>query len=129
MFVATIALFLGINAFTTGIWGAPPDEALDSLFPNDPDSFWRLTDGTVWRYENIGIFVTTLVVTGLLFLLFQKTRFGLAMRGVASNGESAPPRRHPDRPHPRRLVGHRRRPRRARRRDGRRAARARSRRR
>ena len=45
--------------------------------------------GTVWRYQNIGIFVTTLVVTGLLFLLFQKTRFGLAMRGVASNADSA----------------------------------------
>ncbi len=89
VFVATIALFLGINAFTTGIWGAPPDEALDSLFPNDPDSFWRLTDGTIWRYENIGIFAVTLVVTAMLFLLFAKTRFGLAMRGVASNGESA----------------------------------------
>ena len=31
----------------------------------------------------------TLVITGLLFLLFQKTRFGLAMRGVASNTDSA----------------------------------------
>ena len=31
----------------------------------------------------------TLVVTAILFLLFAKTRFGLAMRGVASNGESA----------------------------------------
>ena len=89
VFVATIALFLGINAFTTGIWGAPPDEALDSLFPNDPDSFWRLTDGTIWRYENIGILAVTLVVTAILFLLFAKTRFGLAIRGVASNGESA----------------------------------------
>ena len=33
--------------------------------------------------------MTTLVITGLLFLLFQKTRFGLAMRGVASNADSA----------------------------------------
>ena len=88
VFVATIALFLGINALTTGIWGAPPDEAIDSLFPNDPEDFWRVA-GTVWRYQNIGIFVTTLVITGLLFLLFQKTRFGLAMRGVASNADSA----------------------------------------
>jgi branched-chain amino acid transport system permease protein len=88
VFVATIALFLGINAFTTGIWGAPPDEALDSLFPDDADDFVRLF-GTVWRYENIGILVTALVVTALLFLLFQKTRFGLAMRGVASNAESS----------------------------------------
>jgi branched-chain amino acid transport system permease protein len=88
VFVATIALFLGINALTTGIWGAPPDEAIDSLFPNDPEDFWRVA-GTVWRYQNIGIFLVTLVITGLLFLLFQKTRFGLAMRGVASNPDSA----------------------------------------
>ena len=88
VFVATIALFLGINALTTGIWGAPPDEAIDSLFPNDPEDFWRVA-GTVWRYQSIGIFVVTLVITGLLFLLFQKTRFGLAMRGVASNPDSA----------------------------------------
>jgi branched-chain amino acid transport system permease protein len=88
VFVATIALFLGINAYTTGVWGAPPDEALDSLFPNDPDDFVRIFDA-VWRYQAIGALVVTLVVTGLLFLLFQKTRFGLAMRGVASNADSA----------------------------------------
>ena len=88
MFVATIALFLGINAYTSGVWGAPPDELLDSLFPNDPDDFVRLF-GTVWRYKDIGTLAVTLVITGLLFLLFQKTRFGLAMRGVASNTDSA----------------------------------------
>ncbi len=88
VFVATITLFLGINAYTSGVWGAPPDELLDSLFPNDPDDFVRLF-GTIWRYKDIGTLAVTLVITGLLFLLFQKTRFGLAMRGVASNGESA----------------------------------------
>ena len=41
VFVATIALFLGINAYTSGVWGAPPDELMDSLFPNDPDDFVR----------------------------------------------------------------------------------------
>lgn len=88
VFVATIALFLGINAYTTGIWGAPPDEALDSLFPNDPDDFARIF-GAVWRYQFIGALVVTLVMAGLLFLLLQRTRFGLAMRGVASNADSA----------------------------------------
>ncbi|MET0146054.1 MAG: branched-chain amino acid ABC transporter permease [Ilumatobacteraceae bacterium] len=88
VFVATIALFLGINALTNGIWGTPPEESLDSLFPNDPDDFVRLL-GTVWRYTSIGALVVTLAVTALLFLLFQKTRFGLAMRGVASNAESS----------------------------------------
>ena len=88
VFVATIALFLGINAYTSGVWGAPPDELMDSLFPNDPDDFVRVF-GTVWRYEDIGTLAVTLVITGLLFLLFQKTRFGLAMRGVASNPDSS----------------------------------------
>jgi len=88
VFVALIALFLGINALTTGIWGAPPDEQIDSLFPNAPEDFWRIAGG-VWRDRDIGALVVTLVITALLFLLFQKTRFGLAMRGVASNAESA----------------------------------------
>lgn len=86
--VALIALFLGINAFTSGKWGALPQEELGSLFPNKPADFVRLF-GTVWRYEYIGILVVTLVLTGLLFLLFKRTRFGLAMRAVASNSESA----------------------------------------
>ncbi len=88
VFVATIALFLGINAFTTGYWGAPPEERLDSLFPNDPDDFLRIL-GTTWRYVSIGALVVTLVVTFMLFVLFKRTRFGLAMRGVASNPDSA----------------------------------------
>jgi branched-chain amino acid transport system permease protein len=87
VFVALIALFLGINALTTGLWGAPPPEAIGSLFPNAPTDFVRVFD-TVWRYRDIGNLVLTLLVSGLLFLLFQKTRFGLAMRAVASNPES-----------------------------------------
>jgi branched-chain amino acid transport system permease protein len=88
VFVATIALFLGINAYTSGVWGTPPDEAIDSIFPNDPDDFVRLF-GTIWRYKDIGALILLLVVTGLLFLLFLRTRFGLAMRGVASNAASS----------------------------------------
>jgi branched-chain amino acid transport system permease protein len=88
VFVATITLFLGINAYTSGVWGAPPDELMDSLFPNDPDDFVRVF-GTIWRYKDIGTLAVTLVITGVLFVLFQRTRFGLAMRGVASNADSA----------------------------------------
>jgi len=87
VFVALIAVFLGINAFNTGMWGAPPPEAVGSLFPNAPEDFVRLL-GTVWRYRDIGTLAVTLVVTALLFTLFQKTKIGLAMRAVASNTES-----------------------------------------
>ena len=88
VFVALIAVFLGINAFTSGRWGAPPPESMPSLFPSDPEDYVRLL-GTVWRWDDIGALVVTLVVTALLFLLFGKTKVGLAMRAVASNPESS----------------------------------------
>jgi branched-chain amino acid transport system permease protein len=88
VFVALIAIFLGINAFDTGRWGAPPTENIDSLFPNEPDDFIRVGDA-IWRLEDIGTLVVTLLVSALLFLLFAKTKVGLAMRAVASNAESS----------------------------------------
>jgi branched-chain amino acid transport system permease protein len=88
VFVALIAVFLGINAFTTGRWGAPPTEDIDSLFPNEPDDFLRVF-GAVWRWEDIGTLIVTLVASALLYLLFGKTKIGLAMRAVASNAESS----------------------------------------
>jgi branched-chain amino acid transport system permease protein len=88
VFVALIAIFLGINALTTGRWGAPPTENIDSLFPNEPDDFVRIF-GAVWRWEDIGALIVTLLASALLFLLFAKTRIGLAMRAVASNPESS----------------------------------------
>jgi branched-chain amino acid transport system permease protein len=88
VFVVAIGLFLGLNSLAGAIWGAPPQETMPSLFPNEPDDFQRIF-GASWRYQSIGILVVGLVVTGLLFALFNKTRFGLAMRAVASNADSA----------------------------------------
>ena len=88
VFVALIAMLLGINALDVGSWGAPPSEEIDSLFPNEPDDFIRMF-GAVWRWEDIGTLVVILVVSALLFLLFGKTKVGLAMRAVASNSESS----------------------------------------
>ena len=88
VFVITIALFLGLNSLASMIWGALPSEAMPNLFPDEPDDFVRIF-GAVWRYEAIGILVVALVLCGLLFLLFAKTKFGLAMRAVASNSDSA----------------------------------------
>jgi branched-chain amino acid transport system permease protein len=88
VFVALIAILLGINALDVGKWGAPPSEEVDSLFPNDPDDFIRVL-GAVWRWEDIGTLIVVLVTSALLFLLFAKTKVGLAMRAVASNAESS----------------------------------------
>ena len=88
VFVVSIALFLGINSLAGLIWGELPDELMPNLFPDEPDSFVRILDAE-WRYENMGVLVVALVLSGLLFLLFKKTKFGLAMRAVASNSDSA----------------------------------------
>lgn len=88
VFVALVAIFLGINALTSGRWGAPPQETIGSIFPNDNDDFMRI-GGAVWLYRDIGTLLITLVAAAALFVLFQKTKVGLAMRAVASNPESS----------------------------------------
>lgn len=87
--VASIGLFLGINALAPFAWRVTNPEKFPSLFPNKSDDFVRI-GGATWRYERIGILVVTLVLSGLLVLLLQRTKLGLAMRAVASNPESAP---------------------------------------
>jgi branched-chain amino acid transport system permease protein len=87
--VIAIGLFQGLNSLSGMLFprsgqGLP----FPSLFPNDPDDFVSIF-GAAWRTERIGVFVVVLVITALLFALFQKTKIGLAMRTVANNGESA----------------------------------------
>lgn len=88
IFVVTIALFFGLNSLASAIWGALPQEVMPSLFPSAPGDFARIF-GAVWRYESMGALLVALVLMGLLFFLFAKTKFGLAMRAVASNPESS----------------------------------------
>lgn len=88
VFVVSIALFLGLNSLAAMIWGSLPPEQMPNLFPDAPTDFVRIF-GAVWRYEYIGVLCVALVLMGALFLLFAKTKFGLAMRSVASNPESA----------------------------------------
>jgi branched-chain amino acid transport system permease protein len=87
--VALIGLFLGLNALAPFVWKVTIPEAFGSLFPDDADDFVRI-GGAAWRTENIGVLVVLAVTSVLLYLLFQRTRFGLAMRAVATNPESSP---------------------------------------
>ena len=87
--VASIGLFLGLNSLAPFAWKIVNPQPFPSLFPNKHTDFVRI-GGAVWRYEYIGVLLVTLALTGLLILLFQKTKLGLAMRAVASNPESAP---------------------------------------
>jgi branched-chain amino acid transport system permease protein len=87
--VASIGLFLGINALAPFAWKVTVPEAFEALFPNKPEDFVSV-GGARWREQSIGVLVVLGVVVGVLYLLFQRTRFGLAMRAVASNPETAP---------------------------------------
>lgn len=88
VFVALIALFLAINAFNVAKWGDSNAETIGNLFPNEPTDFVRILDN-VWYWRDIGALLVTLALTAAIFVLFQKTKAGLAMRAVASNPESS----------------------------------------
>jgi branched-chain amino acid transport system permease protein len=97
VFIVTLGLFQFLNWLDGAIWGNQvlPNSGVGSkqsrfptLFPSGNDDFVSIF-GAAWRYKYLGVLVLVLVITGLLFLVFDKTRFGLAMRAVASNPESA----------------------------------------
>ena len=87
--VIAIGLFQGLNSLS-GLLFPKSGQGLPfpSLFPNDPDDFVTIF-GASWRIERIGVLAVVLVITALLFALFQKTKIGLAMRTVANNPASA----------------------------------------
>ncbi len=87
--VIAIGLFQGLNSLS-GLLFPRAGQGLPfpSLFPNKPTDFWRAF-GVVMRIERVGVLAVVLVITALLFALFQKTKIGLAMRTVANNPTSA----------------------------------------
>jgi branched-chain amino acid transport system permease protein len=87
--VAAIGLFLGLNALAPFAWKITIPEAFEPLFPNKADDFVRI-GGAEWRDQYIGVLGVLLITSAVLYVIFQRTKFGLAMRAVASNPESAP---------------------------------------
>lgn len=96
VFIVTIGLFRGLNWLDGAIWGDQvlPNSAkskqlqFPSLFPNKPTDFWKIFGANI-TYQSVGILAVVLGITALLFLLFNRTKLGLAMRAVASNSDSA----------------------------------------
>ena len=97
VFIITLGLFTFLNWASGAIWGnqqlpnsgvGSKQQSFPDLFPAQPEDQFKFLGASI-RYERIGILVLVLVITGLLFLLFNYTKFGLAMRAVASNTESA----------------------------------------
>ena len=96
VFIVTIGLFRGLNWLDGAIWGDQvlPNSAKStqsqfaSLFPNKATDNWKILGAGI-RIESVGVFAMVIVLTGLLFLVFNRTKLGLAMRAVASNPDSA----------------------------------------
>ncbi len=97
VFVVTLGLFRLLNWLDGAIWGNQqlPNSGVGSkqktfpdLFPAEPDDQFKFLGANI-RWERVGVLVLVLVIGLLLYLLFNHTKFGLAMRAVASNSESA----------------------------------------
>lgn len=81
--IVTLGMFLAINALAALIFVKPGEEALlmPELFPAG--------EAVGIQKETIGFAFVLGIQCLLLFLLLQKTKLGLALRGVASNPESS----------------------------------------
>ncbi len=85
--VALIGVFLAVNQVVAMIWGVDA-RSLPSVFPDGADDFVTVLGAPV-RVARIGTIGVLVVVLFLLWLMFTKTKVGLAMRAVANNQESS----------------------------------------
>ncbi len=82
--IVTIGLLLIFNQAAGWIWGFLVKE-----FPSPfPGGVWSIGEVRL-ASSTLGILAVLLASMGLLYLLFQYTKIGLAMRAVATNPESA----------------------------------------
>ncbi|MGB8858593.1 MAG: branched-chain amino acid ABC transporter permease [Ilumatobacteraceae bacterium] len=97
VFIVTIGLFQFLNWLDGAIWGGQqlPNSAVGSkqlqfpsLFPNKPEDFVTILGANI-KIQSLGVIGLLLALTGCLFLVFNHTKLGLAMRAVASNAESS----------------------------------------
>lgn len=82
--IVTIGFFVGLNGLVQVIWGT-----LDRDWPTPFGRGGIVVGGLHIQWQKIGTMLMLCVVAGAFYLIFQRTRFGLAMRAVASNRESA----------------------------------------
>ena len=82
--IVTIGLFLGVNGAAQLIWGTL-DRRLPPLFGRSQIT----VVGVAVAWQKIGAVIVLGVMAFAFYVLFQRTKLGLAMRTVASNTESA----------------------------------------
>jgi branched-chain amino acid transport system permease protein len=78
--IVTIGLLIGLNGLARRIWGSEP-RTLDSPFSTDPIRI----GGVAFSIQDLGIIGVSLAIVGLLFLFFEYTKLGLALRAAALN--------------------------------------------
>lgn len=83
--IVTLGLFLAFNSANGAIWGFL-QKAMSSPFP---ERLLVNAGGVRVTYELVGSILVLLAVAVGMFLLFQKTRLGMALRAAASNPTSA----------------------------------------
>jgi branched-chain amino acid transport system permease protein len=82
--IVTIGLLLVLNELAGWIWGSD-GRAFPKIFGG---GFFEFGPASI-SYQAVGVLTVLAIEVVLLFLLFQKTKVGLAMRSVTSNTDSS----------------------------------------
>ena len=82
--IVTLGLFILVNSGAGWLWGFE-NRSFPSIFPDDTIGL----GGVDVPLESVGIVVLLLAVVGVLYLFFQRTKLGLALRAVSVNPESS----------------------------------------
>ncbi len=82
--IVTVGMLLALNALVGWIWGTE-----GRRFPKIFGAGTVDIGSVSISYQALGTFAVLAVLLGLLYLLFQRTKLGLAVRAVASNAESS----------------------------------------
>ena len=82
--IVTVGLLLALNALVGWIWGTQ-GRRFPKIFTANTFEIGSVSIS----YQAVGILAVLAVEVVLLYLLFQRTKLGLAMRSVASNRESS----------------------------------------
>jgi branched-chain amino acid transport system permease protein len=82
--IVTIGLLVAINGFVIWEWGGEPKQLQSPFGTNTYD-----VGGVIVSAQDVGTIVVALGIVVLLWLLFQYTKVGLALRAVAVNPEEA----------------------------------------
>lgn len=84
LLIVTLGLFILLNSLAGWIWGFT-NRGFPRIFPSGTAG----AGGVAVSVESLGIIAVLLVVVGLLWLLFARTKMGLALRAAAENPDSS----------------------------------------